>query len=82
MDLYFRMIVGWQVADNMRTELALDALEMVRGRGDRMDGQLVHHSDRGEQYTTIRYTERLGNISAVPRSAGRVTIMIMLRRNR
>ena len=39
-------------------------------RGDRMDGQLVHHSDRGVQYTAIRYTERLGEISAV-RSVGR-----------
>jgi putative transposase len=46
-DLYSRMIVGWQVADNMRAELALDALEMAAwSRGDRMDGQLVHHSDR------------------------------------
>ena len=65
------MITGWQVSDNLRAELALDALEMaVWSRGDRMDGQLVHHSDRGVQYTSIRYTERLGEISAV-RSVGR-----------
>jgi putative transposase len=44
------MIVGWQVADTLRGELALDALEMaVWSRGDRMNGQLVHHSDRGVQ---------------------------------
>jgi putative transposase len=70
-DLYSRMIVGWQVADNLRADLALDALEMaVWSRGDRINGQLVHHSDRGVQYTSIRYTERLGDISAV-RSVGR-----------
>ena len=71
LDLYSRMIVGWQVSDTLRAELALDALEMaIWSRGDRMDGQLVHHSDRGVQYTSIRYTERLGEISAV-RSVGR-----------
>jgi putative transposase len=71
LDLYSRMIVGWQVSDTLRAELALDALEMaIWSRGDRIDGQLVHHSDRGVQYTSIRYTERLGEISAV-RSVGR-----------
>ena len=71
LDLFSRMVVGWQVSDSLRAELALDALEMaVWSRGDRMDGQLVHHSDRGVQYTAIRYTERLGEISAV-RSVGR-----------
>ena len=71
LDLFSRMIVGWQVSDYLRAELALDALEMAAwSRGDRMDGQLIHHSDRGVQYTSIRYTERLGDISAV-RSVGR-----------
>ncbi len=71
LDLYSRMIAGWQVSDTLRAELALDALEMaIWSRGDRIDGQLVHHSDRGVQYTSIRYTERLGEISAV-RSVGR-----------
>ena len=65
------MIVGWRVSDTLRAELALDAVEMaIWSRGDRLDGQLVHHSDRGVQYTSIRYTERLGEISAV-RSVGR-----------
>jgi putative transposase len=50
LDLFSRMIVGWQVSDTLRAELALDALEMAAwSRGDRMDGQLVHHSDRGVQ---------------------------------
>ena len=71
LDLFSRMIVGWQVSDTLRAELALDALGMaIWSRADRMDGQLVHHSDRGVQYTSIRYTERLGEISAV-RSVGR-----------
>ena len=71
LDLFSRMIVGWQVSDTLRAELALDALEMaIWSCSGRMDGQLVHHSDRGVQYTAIRYTERLGEISAV-RSVGR-----------
>ena len=70
MDLYSRRIVGWQVADNLRSDLALDALEMAiwERRHDDLGG-LVHHSDRGVQYTAIRYTERLGEARAV-RSVG------------
>jgi putative transposase len=71
LDLFSRKIVGWQVSDTLRAELALDALEMALwARGEQMDGQLVHHSDRGVQYTSIRYTERLGEVNAV-RSVGR-----------
>lgn len=70
MDLYSRRIVGWQVADHLRSDLALDALEMAiwSRRHDDLDG-LIHHSDRGVQYTSIRYTERLGEANAV-RSVG------------
>ena len=69
-DLFSRKIVGWQVADTLRAELALDALEMaIWSSGDKIEGQLVHHSDRGVQYTSIRYGERLGEIGAV-RSVG------------
>ena len=71
LDLFSRKIVGWQVSGTLRAELALDALEMaIWSRGDRMGRNLVHHSDRGVQYTAIRYAERLGEISAV-RSVGR-----------
>jgi putative transposase len=71
LDLFSRKIVGWQVSDTLRAELALDALEMaIWARGDRIDGKLVHHSDRGVQYTSIRYAEKLGEVSAV-RSVGR-----------
>lgn len=70
-DLFSRKIVGWQVSDTLRADLALDALEMaIWQAGERLDvGQLVHHSDRGVQYTSIRYTERLEEINAV-RSVG------------
>lgn len=62
MDLYSRRIVGWRVANTLRTDLALDALEhaLWARRRDNSDlTGLVHHSDRGAQYLAIRYTERL-----------------------
>jgi putative transposase len=69
-DLFARKIVGWQVADHLRAGLALDALEMaIFSRQDQIDDRLVHHSDRGVQYTSIRYTQRLEDIGAV-RSVG------------
>jgi putative transposase len=69
-DLFARKIVGWQVADHLRVGLALDALEMaIFARQDGIGGQLVHHSDRGVQYTAIHYTQRLEDIGAV-RSVG------------
>jgi putative transposase len=50
MDLYSRGIAGWAVADHLRAELALDALEMgIWRRKDRIGGCLIHHSDRGVQ---------------------------------
>ena len=61
-DVFSRMIVGWRAARTMTTALPLDALEMAlwhRGRaGHHVEG-LVHHSDAGAQYTSIRYTDRL-----------------------
>ncbi|WP_404828644.1 IS3 family transposase, partial [Spongiactinospora rosea] len=68
-DLYSRRIVGWQVADHLGAGLALDALEMaIWSRGGDVGG-LVHHSDRGVQYTSIRYAERLDQVGAA-RSVG------------
>jgi putative transposase len=70
MDLFSRRILGWQVADHLRSDLALDALEMaIWTRRDEDLGGLVHHSDRGVQYTSIRYAERLSEEKAV-RSVG------------
>jgi len=61
-DAYSRHILGWQTSKNMRTNLVLDALEMAlwqRKKQKRSLDQLVHHSDRGVQYLSITYTERL-----------------------
>jgi len=70
MDLCSRRILGWQVADHLRSDLALGALEMaIWARLHEKVGGLVHHSDRGVQYTSIRYTERLEEAGAV-RSVG------------
>src|ERR671916_2933786 len=66
-DVFSRRIVGWRLDTSMRTDLPLDALDMaIWGRdGGPLDG-LVHHSDRGSQYTSIRYTERLIEAGATP----------------
>jgi putative transposase len=58
-DCFSRFIVGWRLAAHMRTDLPLDALEMALWQRDVQSGQLIHHSDRGTQYLSIRYTERL-----------------------
>jgi putative transposase len=60
LDAFSRMIVGWQLAAHMRTDLVLDALRMALGlRGPGADVELVHHSDRGSQYTSVDYTQTL-----------------------
>lgn len=68
LDVFSRMIVGWQVATSLYTDLALDALQMAVWRrqaaGADLTG-LVHHSDRGVQYRAVRYTLRLAEASAV-----------------
>src|SRR5207253_2145819 len=57
-DVFSRMVVGWQLAANMRTTLVLDALRMALGlREPGADVALVHHSDLGSQYTSIDYTQ-------------------------
>jgi putative transposase len=65
-DVCSRFVVGWQASRSLRTDLALDALEMAlwRRRAISLKG-LVHHSDRGSQYLAIRYTERLAQAGAV-----------------
>ena len=65
-DAFSRKIVGWRVSSSLRAELALDALEMAiwSRRSDDLAG-LIHHSDRGVQYLSIRYTERLDDEGAV-----------------
>jgi putative transposase len=66
-DVFSRYVVGWQVSRSLRTDLALDALTMAywRRQGQELSG-LIHHSDRGSQYLSIRYTERLAEAGVVP----------------
>ena len=59
-DAFSRMIVGWRVLNTLRSDLALDALEQALHARPENSG-LVHHSDRGVQYLSIRYTERLAD---------------------
>jgi putative transposase len=64
-DAFSRMIVGWRVASNMRTETVLDAIEMARWSRDNQLEGLRCHSDAGP-HTSLRYGERLAEIGAVP----------------
>jgi putative transposase len=64
-DCFSRTIVGWQLATHLRTELVLDALEMANGLRRPGDG-LIAHSDRGSQYTSIAYTDRLDELGIAP----------------
>lgn len=65
-DVFARRIVGWRVSPSMRTDFVLDALEQaLYARQPERDG-LIHHSDRGSQYVSIRYTERLAEAGIEP----------------
>lgn len=68
--MFSRRIVGWRVSSSLKSDLALDALEQALHARPDADG-VVHHSDRGSQYTSIRYTERLA-AAGVERSIGSV----------
>jgi len=57
-DVFSRMIVGWRVSKSLRTDIALDALEQAL-YSRTVEDRLIHHSDRGVQYVSFRYTERL-----------------------
>jgi len=69
-DVFSRAIVGWRVSSSLRSDLALDALEQALHARPRSDA-LVHHSDCGVQYLSIRYTERLAE-AGIERSVGSV----------
>jgi putative transposase len=64
-DVFGRHIVGWRVSRSMQTDLVLDALEQALHARQVADG-LIHHSDRGVQYLSIRYTERLQEVGVEP----------------
>ena len=67
-DVFSRMVVGWQISNSLRSDLAIDALEMAiwnRTRAGQVLDGLIHHSDRGVQYLSIRYSERLAECDIV-----------------
>jgi putative transposase len=66
-DVYARRIVGWRVSSSMRTDFVLDALEQaLYDRQPQGSDALIHHSDRGSQYVSILYTERLAQAGIEP----------------
>ena len=66
-DVFARRIVGWKVSSSARTDFVLDALEQaLHARRPAGDESLIHHSDRGVQYVSIRYTERLAEAGIEP----------------
>jgi transposase InsO family protein len=66
-DVFARRIVGWKVSNSMRTDFVLDALEQaLYDRQPERDSSLIHHSDRGSQYVSIRYSERLAEAGIEP----------------
>ncbi len=69
LDVYSRKVVGWSMATHLRTELVVDALEMALWRR-KPDAGLIHHTDRGAQYTALSFAKRLEEVGIVP-SMGR-----------
>ncbi len=66
-DVFARRIVGWRVSRTMNTDFVLDALEQaLYARQPNKSEDLIHHSDRGSQYVSIRYTERLAEAGIDP----------------
>ena len=66
-DVFARRIVGWRVSRSMRTDFVLDALEQALfDRQPQRNASLIHHSDRGSQYVSIRYSERLAEAGIEP----------------
>jgi len=66
-DVFARRIVGWRVSSSLRTDFVLDALEQaIQARGGAMPAGLVHHSDQGTQYLSMRYTDRLADAGIAP----------------
>ena len=65
LDVYSRKVVGWSMSEHLRTELVVEALEMALWRRKPSAG-LIHHSDRGVQYTSLSFGKRLEEAGIVP----------------
>jgi putative transposase len=78
-DVFSRAIVGWQISTSLRSDLAIDALEMaIYSRSAHDLSGLIHHSDRGVQYLSIRYSNASARLRSSPRSAPGATATIAL----
>ena len=66
LDVFSRKVVGWQMADRMTTDLVLAAFEMGLWRREVARDRLIHHSDKGSQYTALRFTQRLADAGVAP----------------
>ena len=69
-DLFSNNVIGWMVADHMRRNLVLDALDMTLPRGGAGSGEAVNHTDRGAQYTSHDFRDRCLANGVIP-SVGR-----------
>jgi len=65
-DVFSRFIVGWRVSSHMKTDFVLDALEQAMYARQPNRNGLIHHSDRGSQYLSVRYSERLSEAGIEP----------------
>ena len=65
-NVFARRIIGWRVSSSMRTDFVLDALEQALYARQPERNALVHHSDRGSQYVSIKYSERLAEAGIEP----------------
>lgn len=66
-DVYARRIAGWRVSSHVRTDFVVDVLEQaLYARQPSSNTELIHHSDRGTQHVSIRYTERLEEAGLIP----------------
>jgi putative transposase len=74
LDLYSRRVVGWSIGPHLRTDLVLGALQMAIARRSPHPG-LVHHSDRGSQYTSEEFTSRLGAFGIAPSVGARASAL-------
>jgi putative transposase len=75
-DVFARHIVGWRVSHSMHTDFVLDALEQaLYARQPQAGDALIHHSDRGVQYVSIRYSERLAQAGVEASVGSKVTAM-------
>jgi transposase InsO family protein len=66
LDVFSRKVVGWQMADRMTTDLVLTASEMGLWRREVVRDRLIQHSDKGSQYTSLRFTQRLVDAGVAP----------------